>query len=267
MPSASTWTARPVSRGTRPNRASASNRGRASPPPRDLHGEPPVRPRRAADRPERDAAGRALHAPGSDQGRRLQGQVLRVELVGPAGLGHLRGDEELLDVQRLDGEIAGAQGLAETVRQLQGVGAGQGQLDLGPADPGLGEAELALQERREGDLGLDEPRIEGRALRIGPEMQAIDTQPRRGQEPDLDPPVGPGGQAERPGERPIDQRAVSLPIDDGRDGQRRHENQDDGARQRGQKITQWSRSALVSARSAPSRCRRPPAPAGKPLRP
>ena len=224
----------------------------------DLHGQPPVGPRGAADGPEREAAAGPLRPPRSDEGRRLQGQVLHVELVGPARGRHLRGDEELLDVQGLDGEVAGAQGLAEVGGQLHGVRPRGREPDLGPADPGLGEAELALQERRQGDLGLDEPGVEGRPVRIGPEMEAVDAQPRRRQEADLDPPVCPGRDAEGAGERPVDQRAVGLPIDEGRDGERRHENQDDGARQRGQKITQWSRSALMSARGCPDAVPRAP---------
>ena len=235
---------------------------------RDLGGEAPVRPRRAADRPERDAAARPLDPPGPDQGRRLQAEVLDVELVGPPGGGDLRGDEELLDLQVLDGEVAVAQGSAEIGRQLQRVRAGDRELDLGPADPGLGEAELALQERREGDLGLDEPGIQARAVRIGAEMQAVDAQPRRRQQADLDPAVGPDWNAQGPGERPLDQPAMGLPVDEGRDRERRHENQDDGARQRGQKITQWSRSApsLREAATSPGR-RAPRAPASQSPRP
>ncbi|WP_246692042.1 hypothetical protein [Methylobacterium sp. WL1] len=215
----------------------------------DLHGEPPVRPGRPAHRPERDAAARALDPPRPDQRGGLQAQVLDVELVGPAGGRHLGGHQELLDVQVLDGEVAGAQGLAEIGRDPQGLAGHHRELDLGPSDSRLGEAELALQQWRQGDLGLDEAGVEGRAGRIGPEMQAVDPQPRRGQEPDLDPAVGPGRHPEGPGQAPVDERALGLPIDDGRNGQSRDENQDDGARQRGQKITHATRSALFSARA------------------
>ncbi|MDF2601486.1 MAG: hypothetical protein K0Q54_4309 [Methylobacterium brachiatum] len=218
-------------------------------PARDLHGEPPVGPRRAADRPERDAAARALHPPRPDQGGGLQVQVLDVELVRPAGGRHLRGYEELLDVQVLDGEVAGAQGLAEVGGDPHGVARRHRELDLGAAHPRLGEAELALQERRQRDLGLDEAGIQGRPVRVGADMQPVDAQPRRGQEPHLDSAVGPDRNVQGPGERPVDEAALGLPIDDGRDGQRRDENQDDGARQRGQKITHAHRSANHPARS------------------
>ena len=85
-------------------------------------------------------------------------------------------------------------------------------------------------------------------------MQAVDAQPGRRQKADLDPSVSPGRDAEGPGERPVDEGALSLPVDEGWDGERRHENQDDGARKRGQKITQWSRSAPSLREDATSPC-------------
>ncbi|GJE45900.1 hypothetical protein AEGHOMDF_5100 [Methylobacterium soli] len=238
---------------------------------RDLHGDAAIRGRLAAGEAERYPAARALDPPGPGQGRGLHPKVLGADLIGAPGGGHQGRQEELLDAQVLDGEIAPAQGGVEVRRQQDRVALGHRQLHLGPADPGLGEADLALEQRRQGDLGLDEAGVQRGLARLGPEMQPVEAQARRGQEPHLDAALAAGLQVEGAADRAVDARPQSLPVDDGRDGERRDEDQDDGARERGQDVTHRVRSASCPAPQggfhgttmpppAPDRAGRPRAP-------
>ncbi|VUD73724.1 hypothetical protein MET9862_04343 [Methylobacterium symbioticum] len=198
---------------------------------------------RAAGQPERHPAARAVHPPGAGQRRGLEAQVLRVELVGAAGRRDAGGEQELLDLQILDGEVPARERRRQIGRDEQRLVPRHRQPQFGPADPRLGEAELAAQKREERHLGLHEAGVEVRALRALAEMQPVDAQAWRGQEPHLQPPLAADGQAERARDRLVHHAAIGRPIDQRRHGERGHEEEDDGARERGQEVTHRSRSA------------------------
>ena len=212
---------------------------------RDLQRHRPVGGGLAADDRERQAAAGARDPPGPDERRRLELDRLGVELVGAAGRRDHRGQQQLLDVEILDREVAAAQAVAEPGRHGEGIALGHRKLDLGAADPRLGEAELALQERAQPQFGLDEAQVEaGLAGRVV-EMQPIEAQARRGQQANVDAPFAADRQAEGPGDGRIDQGPMGRPVDEGRQGERRDEDQDDGARERGQEVTHRDRSTCI----------------------
>ena len=111
-----------------------------------------------------------------------------------------RGHEKLPDAQVLESPVAPEQLAGGKIgRQAPGaVGAGR-DADLGAAEAGLGEAHLAAQERRQGDLGRTTAAAsEGEFGPAGAEPQLIDADPRPGQEPHLDPALGLGRACRRP---------------------------------------------------------------------
>jgi len=207
----------------------------------DLHRKAAFRFLRSAHRPEGNAAARRLDAPGTHEGRRLHPDVLGVELIRPAGGHYRRGDEELLDLEILDGEVPAAEPVEHPIGKVDRVPVDERQADLRPADAGLGEPDLTLEQGREGDLGLDEPCVEDRAVPVA-DLQSIDAQARRGQEPDFDPSPALDGDPQRPRQDPVDEGPLGLPVDEGRNGECRDQDEDDRASQRGQQITHRSRS-------------------------
>ena len=236
--------------------------GRGVAPAGNLDGQGALGVQRSAHRAEGHPAARPLDLPGADQGRRLNAQVGGREPLDRPRLEGDGGDGELSDVQILDREVLAAQAGQEPCGETDRVAPGHRKPDLGPADPGLREADLALQQGREGDLGIDRPGIDPGAAVIA-DVQPVELDPRGGQEPDRDAPLASHGGAEGSRERPIDEGALGRPIDEGRNGEGRDQDEDDRACQRGQQITHRSRSRPLRATgrtagpSQPPRASRP----------
>ena len=179
---------------------------------------------------------RSFRQPGPDQRRRSEPQIFgREQLLRLLGLcaRPCGGDAEAPDPQIVDHDVAPQR--LRLARQKQGlVGNRQGQPRT--LDRRLDKANLTLEQRRQRDLGIDGLRVEGRPI-LATEPQPTEAQMRRGKQPQVDRPLAAGIGTEGFAQRPVDQRAITRPVDEGRHGQGRHENQHDGARERGQEIT------------------------------
>ena len=148
--------------------ASISKRGWMSPPPVSFARMVRSAASSPVDETERHARRHAVDAPGSGEGLAFDAHVLDEDLVGAPGRRRDRGHEKLPDAQVLEGPVAPEQLAGGKIgRQTPGaVGAGR-DADLGAAEAGLGEAHLAAQERRQGDLGLEPRPRQARASPAG----------------------------------------------------------------------------------------------------
>ncbi|SOR26610.1 protein of unknown function [Methylorubrum extorquens] len=182
-----------------------------------------------------------LRKPGSGQRRRPEAQVLGRELLLRRLARPQSGDREAPDAQVVDDDVA-AQRLRFARQQQRFVGDRQGK--PGALDRGLDEADLAFEQGGQRDLRIDRLRVEGRPV-LGAEPEAREAKVRRGQQAQVDGALAAGTGSEGVAQRAVDQRAMSRPVDERRHRKGRHENQHDGARERGQGITHRYRFRLA----------------------
>ena len=220
----------------------------------ELRQDGPIGGKLAGRQTEGHARRHAVDAPGSGEGLAFDAHVLGEDLVGAPGRRRHRGHEKLPDAQVLEGPVAPEQLAGGKIgRQAPGaVGAGR-DADLGAAEAGLGEAHLAAQERRQGDLGPNHGRGKrGRVRPAGAEPQLIDADPRPGQEPHLDPALGLGRSAGGLCERPLEGLPIRFPRHQRRRHERRREQDDQDTRDNRQDVAQRVRLPSRPVNSPPN---------------